>query len=450
MYVNPCLRVEGLGIAFGDRVVIASLDFAVDAKSMTVLMGPSGCGKSTLLRTLAGLQTASARYAAWGQVFYQTQLLDAQSTLRPGMVQQNVKFMMATVADALLALVRSGLGLTVPEQRAWCAAYVRRMGFPELEPMLGAQVVDLSPAQQRVLAILREAAAEPALLLVDEPTAGLDDYEAYVVLDLLRKVQNTSAVMVVLHNQRQARMLGGELILMAGGRIQEMRSTEAFLDAPQTDVGRQFVRTGSCFVAAPDADPESLADDVAPPQPLPAAAFAAMDQVGREQLLERQGVVPASQGPRGFEWLLPGKLAGTPMPGVVAKVEHDLAALRRCGITMLITLTEKDIEQAPLQPYGLRNMHLPVYDREPPSVAQIQMLMKRMDVLMARGEVLAVHCLAGLGRTGTVLAAWLIYEGLTAQEALSRVRSINAQYVQSTVQEDSLQQYEDTITRKMV
>ena len=138
------------------------------------------------------------------------------------------------------------------------------------------------------------------------------------------------------------------------------------------------------------------------------------------------------------------------MPGVVQAIERDLERLRQCGITTLITLTERDLPQDALQRHGLKNLHLPIRDREPPTVAQIQMLLKRMEVLVQRGEVLAVHCLAGIGRTGTVLAAWLVREGLTATEALRRVRLIDPQYVQSTEQETFLQAYEDTILRKLI
>ena len=105
---------------------------------------------------------------------------------------------------------------------------------------------------------------------------------------------------------------------------------------------------------------------------------------------------------------MPGRLAGTPWPGVVHDMDADLKALSRCGITMLITLTERDVAQEPLARHGLKNLHLPIRDREPPTVAQIQMLLARMSAALRRGEVLAVHCLAGLGRTGTVLAAWLV------------------------------------------
>ena len=79
----------------------------------------------------------------------------------------------------------------------------------------------------------------------------------------------------------------------------------------------------------------------------------------------------------------------------------------------------------------------------------MQMLLARMSVALRRGEVLAVHCLAGLGRTGTVLAAWLVREGLTAGEALRRVRLIDAQYVQSEAQEALLYQFENALLQKM-
>ena len=127
-------------------------------------------------------------------------------------------------------------------------------------------------------------------------------------------------------------------------------------------------------------------------------------------------------------------LQGT-LPGVVNDMHHDLAALKRVGISHLITLTERDLPQDALKRHGLANLHLPIRDHEAPSLGQIQMLLGRMETLMAQGEVLAVHYLAGRGRTGTVLAAWRIREGLTAQEALRRVRLLDAHYVQSAEQE---------------
>ena len=127
----------------------------------------------------------------------------------------------------------------------------------------------------------------------------------------------------------------------------------------------------------------------------------------------------------------------------------DLAALKAVGVTCLITLTEGDLAQEPLARHGLKNLHLPIRDREPPTVPQITMLLIRMEALLKKGEVLAVHCLAGIGRTGTILAAWLVSNGLTAQEALRRVRRIEPKFVQTTEQEEFLQQFEDALLRKL-
>ena len=65
--------------------------------------------------------------------------------------------------------------------------------------------------------------------------------------------------------------------------------------------------------------------------------------------------------------------------------------------------------------------------------------------MLRQGEVVAVHCLAGLGRTGLVLAAWLIQQGLTAEEALRRLRTIEPGFVQSLEQEALLHALEENL-----
>uniref|UniRef100_UPI00286FA738 phosphatase domain-containing putative toxin n=1 Tax=Delftia acidovorans TaxID=80866 RepID=UPI00286FA738 len=419
----------------------------------------------------------------------------------PRLVQQQARLMMASTFDAIVELARPRLKLVPHELRDWCRTQVQAFGFPELALMFDQPALQLSPVQQRAVAILREALAEPALLMVDEPTAELEGYEAFVLLELLRQVAQRTAVLMSTHQQQHAQAVAQDMLLLAGGRIAEAQSMEAFLRAPLSLAGQQFLRTGSCAVASPDARAEDLEEGVPLPPPLPAAAVAAISEflsdavaaepasepmpapepepapapapvpasmpapaptpaarpravnpavlVDWQPLAADPQAVPASRGPNGFAWLVPGRLAGAPQPGVVQSMDFDLKALRGCGVTVLITLTENDLPQEPLQRHGLRNLHLPVRDHESPTVAQIQMLLARMSVMLRAGEVLAVHCLAGLGRTGTVLAAWLVREGLTADEALRRVRLIDAQYVQSQAQEDLLYAYEVALLLKM-
>lgn len=454
---QQCLTVAEFGVAFNARIVLADLDFSLSRGSVTALLGPSGSGKSALVRTLAGLHEDHPRFRSWGSVTYDGRALGEGR--RPGLVSQGARVMGATVFDALAGLVRESLRLPPLELRGWCASFVQRMGMPELTQVFDGMVLDLPPVQQRAVAILREAACEPTLLMVDEPTSNLSDYDAYVLLELLRAVAGASTLLVVLHNQRHAAQLADQMLLLAGGRIQEARAMDDFLTAPQSEAGAQFVRTGSCSVPSLDADPESLAEGVAPPPPLrhvPASvrqALADPQARGVSMALPAPMVPPAAQpvnAPLGFAWLEPGRIAGAPLPGAVNDIHHDLAALKRMGITMLITLTERDLPGGVLERHGLTNLHLPIYDHEVPTLAQIQMLLKRMEGLVQRGEVLAVHCLAGRGRTGVVLAAWWVRAGLTAQEALRRVRLIDARYVQNAEQEAFLQSYENVILQKIV
>jgi atypical dual specificity phosphatase len=498
------LQVAGLGASFGARVILAEVDFALPARGVTVLLGPSGSGKSTLLRTLADLNAANPRFRRWGSTRYAGQ--PWRSGLQaPRLVQQQARLMMASTFDAIVELARPRLKLVPHELRDWCRAQVQAFGFPELALMFDQPALQLSPVQQRAVAILREALAEPALLMLDEPTAELEGYEAFVLLELLRQVGQRTAVLMSTHQQQHAQAVAQDMLLLAGGRIAEAQSMEAFQRAPLSLAGQQFLRTGSCAVASPDARAEDLEEGVPLPPPLPAAAVAAISEflsdavaaepasepmpapepapapapvpasmpapvpapaptptpaprpravnpavlVDWQPLAADPQAVPASRGPNGFAWLVPGRLAGAPQPGVVQSMDFDLKALRGCGVTVLITLTENDLPQEPLQRHGLRNLHLPVRDHESPTVAQIQMLLARMSAMLRAGEVLAVHCLAGLGRTGTVLAAWLVREGLTADEALRRVRLIDAQYVQSQAQEDLLYAYEVALLLKM-
>ena len=429
------LAAHGFGAAFGDKVVLAEVDLVLPPQTLTVLLGPVGTGKSTLLRAIAGLNDRNPRYRSWGHVDYQGQPLADDH--RPALVQQHARLMQVNALQALTESVRHQDSMNPGAIRAWAAGWVAEMGLPELERVFDTPTIDLPPVQQRALAILRELACRPALLMVDEPTSGLSDFDAHLLLELLREAARRHAVLVVLHNQKQAQRVADRVVLLAGGRVQEEVSAESFFTAPQSEAGRQFIASGSCAVPSPDAAPETLAEDVAPPPPLPLMAQMAMQ------------AAPESLGPRGFTWVVPGKLAGTPMPGAVFDIDYDLAALKAVGVTCLITLTEGDLAQEPLARHGLKNLHLPIRDREPPTVPQITMLLIRMEALLKKGEVLAVHCLAGIGRTGTILAAWLVSNGLTAQEALRRVRRIEPKFVQTTEQEEFLQQFEDALLRKL-
>lgn len=418
------LELREFGVAFGESVVLSAVTLDVPERGVLVLLGPGGTGKSTLLRTIAGFNSANPSLRTWGEARYAGAALGTADL--PALVSQSARLMMASVFDNIVNNLPERRTLTPLQQRDLAARLLERAGLHGLSDRLNEPVVRLPLALQRQLAILRLAAATPRLLCVDEPTTGLTDAESARLLDYIKQEGEHRALLVVLHNQEQARQLGGHTALLAGGVIQETRATSEFFVAPRSPAAREFVRNGYCAVASPNTKPEELDAQTAPPAPVPEAA--------------RQ-YVSDSFGPRGFLWLKKGRLAGTPRPGVFLDPEYDLRALQRVGVTVLISLTQTPLDPEALVPYGIRNLRAPIRDMEAPSVEQAQMLCAQIDGLLAADEVVAVHCRAGLGRTGTVLAAYLIWEGASALNALESVRRVEPRWVQSQTQVEFLEEF---------
>ncbi len=447
----PLLQLQAWGMRRGRRIVHANLDLTLDGAGVVVLMGPAGTGKSSLLHALAGQHSAHGEH--WGQLLFRGQPL-AQASSPPALVQQQPRELGFSVLENLAAALRQQGHATPLALREAVSERLLALGAPALVERLQQRVIDLPRGLARQLAILRAAFTGSALLLIDEPTSELGADEAEAVLALIQRLAAHHACLVSLHHQGQARRIASRVVLLAGGHIQVDATADAFFaNEDQHPVLAQFLRTGSCHVPAPDAHAEELADDVAVPVPVSTAPVRPDTDVGiappapvrTAPAAVRLQATPSRRGPNGFHWLEPGRLAGCPMPGVVFAPDHDLALLRGMGVTVLVNLTENPMCTELLARHGLRSYHLGIADRSAPPLLWAKLLLAKIALMLRQGEVVAVHCLAGLGRTGLVLAAWLIQQGLTAEEALRRLRTIEPGFVQSLEQEALLHALEENL-----
>ncbi len=431
---DTLLSLKGYGIAFDQKVILSSIDLDIPDQQTTVLLGPSATGKSTLLRTLAGFNDANPKLRTWGEANYLGTKL-GQGEL-PALVSQSFQLLLATVLENIVYELPDRRHLTSAQQREMAQRLLYRSGLDELVSRMDEPVINLTLAQQRHLAIMRQAACNKRLICMDEPTTGLSDQEVTRLLQYITEESSRRAILIVLHNQAQARRLQGNTVLLAGGVIQAAASTERFFSEPENEVAKTFIRTGSCSLPAPDADPETLEPDSIQPPPMPTEAIK---------------YISDSMGPRGFLWLKKGKLAGTPCPGIVHDLDYDLKALKRVGVTFLVTLTMREPEVKELEQYGIKNLWSPFADMTAPSITQAADICNKIYQAIQHGETVAVHCRAGLGRTGTILAAYLIREGNAALTALETIRRIEPRWVQSEQQVNFLDKFASVmLNRKKV
>lgn len=141
--------------------------------------------------------------------------------------------------------------------------------------------------------------------------------------------------------------------------------------------------------------------------------------------------------PPGFSWVDPPHLAALAYP----QTAEDLGWLRRNGIDILVSLTEDPAPRVWVNEAGLMLVHVPVPDMAPPTERQFEVVVDTVKRAIASGMGTAVHCAAGKGRTGTMLAAYFVSQGLGPTAAIEKVRSLRPGSVETVEQERSIAEF---------
>lgn len=149
--------------------------------------------------------------------------------------------------------------------------------------------------------------------------------------------------------------------------------------------------------------------------------------------------------PRNFSWLIKEEIAGMarPMP-IVA----DLEFLKDNGIEAIVSLTEIPLHKTLIEEFGFEYKHIPIADLTTPTQEQIEEFVNFINNLASSKKKIVVHCEAGIGRTGTMLACYLVSKGHSARKAISEVRKKRPGSIETTEQEDTIIKYEERLSKK--
>ncbi len=143
---------------------------------------------------------------------------------------------------------------------------------------------------------------------------------------------------------------------------------------------------------------------------------------------------------RNFSWLIEGEIAGMAKP---ASSVYDFEFLKENGFEAIVSLTEFPLNEALVEVFGFSVKHIPVRDFEAPTLEQVKDFIAFAEKARAEGKKLVVHCDAGIGRTGTVLACYLVSKGYNAAKAIEEVRVKRPGSVETIEQEELVMKYED-------
>jgi phosphate transport system ATP-binding protein len=245
------MQVEELSVAYGPKLAVDSVSLPIRQGEVLALIGPSGCGKTTLLRSLNRLTELTKGTSMKGRITLDD---DDIATLEPTALRRRVTMVFQqpnpfpmSVFDNVAYVLREQASKRPRkrELRDSVRSALERAGlYDEVAADLGHPALRLSGGQQQRLCIARALAADPEVLLLDEPCSALDPQSTQVIEDLIVSLREQVAVVIVTHNLQQAYRVADYVAFMYLGELVEYGPATQVFGAPRKDRTKEYVSGG--------------------------------------------------------------------------------------------------------------------------------------------------------------------------------------------------------------
>ena len=266
MTASP-LVLRDAAFGYADRRVVAGVSLTVEPGDVVALLGPNGSGKSTIVRGVLGL----AEHLGGTVEVLGTPLAELSDRTAIGYVPQH-----HSLSTSVSATVREVVACGRLPHRPWwrrAGAVDRRLVDQAIETVGLAdrareEVSHLSGGQQRRVLIARALAAQPSVLLMDEPTAGVDTANQHILADVLGRLAETGTTMlIVTHELDAVRDIVSRVVCVSAGHIDfDGTSAEYALHMAAHAVGSDHHHFGEDVVRALPTPPGSGPLDTATPR----------------------------------------------------------------------------------------------------------------------------------------------------------------------------------------
>lgn len=235
------IRLENVAKSYEDKEIIHNISMTIEEGEFLVLVGPSGCGKTTTLKMLNRLIPLTD-----GTIYYREKRISDYDVHE---LRYNMGYVLQQIALFPHLTIEENIAI-VPELKKWKRQQIRER-ISALMALVGLNYEEyrkrypheLSGGQQQRVGVIRALAANPDILLMDEPFSALDPLSRTKLQDELLHIQRTiqKTIVFVTHDMEEALKLADRICVMQDGHIVQLDTPQAIIASPANDFVKAFV-----------------------------------------------------------------------------------------------------------------------------------------------------------------------------------------------------------------